>query len=130
LSAARGFVAARGSRSVERAMPGVVDPTSRKHGNIAAIEPKQACLENVLAVIFIGLMELVFSAVGYATARMLLPALTFGRVTVEVPTPPVGFNWLGFRRLADGRLLCASDIAMWIGILFWTGVLVAIVALV
>jgi hypothetical protein len=87
--------------------------------------------ENVLAVIFIGLIELVFSAVGYATARMLLPALTFGRVTVEVvPTPDVGFNWLGFRRLADGRLLCASDIAMWIGVLFWTGVLVAIVALV
>jgi hypothetical protein len=73
--------------------------------------------------------DFVLYVVAYTTARILLPTLTFKKVKVDALSPgEAGFNWLGFKRLSDGVLLCDSNSAGWIGVLIW--VLVAIVALV
>jgi hypothetical protein len=66
------------------------------------------------------LVDLILDVVGYATARFLLPTLTFQKVRVDVlASREAGFNWLGFKRLPNGRLLCDADSAGWIGALFW-----------
>lgn len=63
--------------------------------------------------------DFIIDAVGYATARIMLPALTVNTVKVDVPSSgESGFNWLGFKHLPDGVLLCDSNSAGWIGALF------------
>jgi hypothetical protein len=75
--------------------------------------------------------DTVFYAVGHATARMLLPLLTAGKVKVDgLLHAETGFNWFGFKRLQDGVLLCDSLVAGWLGLAVWTFGLVAILALV
>jgi transposase len=37
------------------------------------------------------------------------------------------FNWLGFKRLPNGALLCDADSAGWIGALFWLLVLAGVI---
>lgn len=75
--------------------------------------------------------DFILDAVGYTTARILLPTLTFKKVKVDaLSSGEAGFNWLGFKRLSDGVLLCDSNSAGWIGALIWVLVLVVIVALV
>lgn len=77
------------------------------------------------------LFDTIFCAVGYATARILLPILTLGRVRVDALLhTETGFNWLGFKRLPDGILLCDSILAGWFGVFVWAFVLVGILALV
>jgi hypothetical protein len=77
------------------------------------------------------LADFILYAVGYTTSRLLLPALTFQKVKVEaLSSGQAGYNWLGFKRLSDGVLLCDSNSAGWIGALFWLTVLVVIVAFV
>ncbi|HEY0330476.1 MAG TPA: hypothetical protein VGC77_15435 [Rhodopseudomonas sp.] len=72
-------------------------------------------------------LDFLLDIIGYTTARMLLPVLTFGRIRVEaVESRDIGFNGLGFKRLPDGVLLCASDLAGWIGVLIWALLLVVI----
>jgi hypothetical protein len=81
--------------------------------------------------IVLFLFDTIFCAVGYATARLLLPVLTFGRVKVDALLhAETGFNWFGFKRLPDGVLLCDSIVAGWLGVLVWAFVLVAVLALV
>jgi hypothetical protein len=66
------------------------------------------------------LIDLILDTVGYTTSRLLLPILTSDRVRVDLlPSSETGFNWLGFKRLPDGGLLCDSNTAGWMGALFW-----------
>lgn len=72
-------------------------------------------------------VDFLLDIIGYGTARMLLPLLTFGRIRVEaVKSRDAGFNSLGFKRLPGGELLCASDLAGWVGVLIWALLLVVI----
>jgi hypothetical protein len=82
--------------------------------------------------IAIGLFgEIVFFGIGYTTARILLPTLTFGKVKVEALSfDETGFNWLGFKRRSDGVLLCDAYSAGWIGVLIWVLLVVLVVSLV
>ncbi len=74
--------------------------------------------------------DTIFYAVGHATARMLLPLLTSGKVKVDALLhAETGFNWFGFKRLPDGVLLCNSMVAVWFGVLVWAFAMVAIFAL-
>ena len=85
----------------------------------------------MIGSVAIAVFEIVLLAVGYATARIMLPTLTFNKVKVDALSPgEAGFNWLGFKRLPDGVLLCDSTTAGWIGVLIWFLVLVVVVALV
>jgi hypothetical protein len=57
-------------------------------------------------------LDFILDVVGYTTARLLLPTLTFQKVKVDVlSSKEVGFNWLGFKRLPNGELLCDADSA-------------------
>jgi hypothetical protein len=74
-------------------------------------------------------VEFILDVIGYTTSRLLLPMLTFQRVKVDgLSSGQTGYNWLGFKRLSDGVLLCDSTSAGWMGALFWVLVLVIIVA--
>jgi hypothetical protein len=65
-------------------------------------------------------LDFILDVVGYTTSRLLLPTLTFQKVKVDVlSSDEVGFNWLGFKRLPNGALLCDADSAGWIGALSW-----------
>ena len=49
-------------------------------------------------------LDFILDVVGYTTARLLLPTLTFQKVKVDaLSSDEVGFNWLGFKRLPNGR---------------------------
>jgi len=86
---------------------------------------------SVIGTVAIAVFEIVLLAFGYTTARILLPTLTFGKVKVDaLSSSEAGFNWLGFKRLADGVLLCDANSAGWIGVLIWVFVLVVVVSLV
>ena len=70
------------------------------------------------------ILDFILDVAGYATARLLLPILTFQKVKVDVlSSGEVGFNSLGFKRLSNGALLCDADTAGWIGALSWLVVL-------
>jgi hypothetical protein len=85
----------------------------------------------VIGSVVIVVFDFMLWAVGYTTARILLPTLTSKKVKVDTLSPgEAGFNWLGFKRLRDGVLLCDSNSAGWIGALVWVFVLVVVVAFV
>jgi hypothetical protein len=72
--------------------------------------------------------DFILDVVGYTTARLLLPTLTFQKVKVDaLSSNEIGFNWLGFKRLPNGALLCDADPAGWIGALFWLVVLAVVI---
>ncbi len=76
-------------------------------------------------------LELIFDWIGYRTARFLLPLLTFGRATVEdLTSNRAGFNWFGARHSEDGGHLISATIAGWVGVLFWTTVLIVAIAVI
>jgi hypothetical protein len=76
------------------------------------------------------LFDTIFCTVAYATARILLPFVTFGKVRVDAAVNgEAGFNWLGFKRLPDGVMLFDSVLAGWFGVFFWVFLLVGILAL-
>jgi hypothetical protein len=84
----------------------------------------------MISAVAIALFELVLLAVGYTTARIMLPTLTFNKIKVDaLSAGEACFNWLGFKRLSDGCLLCSSTSAGWIGVLIWFLVFVIVVAL-
>ena len=85
----------------------------------------------MIGTVAIAAFEFILLAVGYTTARILLPALTFEKVKVDALLPgEAGFNWLGFKRLPDGVLLCEATLAGWIGVLIWFLVLAVVASLV
>ena len=71
---------------------------------------------------------LFFEFIGCSIARVVIPALSFGRVYVHSPNvAQERFNWLGFRRDGAGRLIVARDVAGFIGFMIMVVVFLAIV---
>ncbi|ASR08881.1 hypothetical protein CHY08_18260 [Rhizobium leguminosarum bv. viciae] len=67
-------------------------------------------------------------AIGYSTARLVLPIITLGKVRVQsITSAERGFNWLGFKRNRDGSLICQGPMAGLIGLLLWTLAIIFIV---
>lgn len=67
--------------------------------------------------------------IGHATARLLIPAVSFGRVRVQPIMGKGGrFGWSGVRREPDGTYLVEAITAEWIGVFFWIAILIAVIA--
>ncbi|MEZ2130607.1 MULTISPECIES: hypothetical protein [unclassified Sinorhizobium] len=65
-------------------------------------------------------LDLILEMIGYTTARIVLPLVTFGKMRVErISSTEVGFSWFGFKRAPDGALLCQVSMAGWIGLIPW-----------
>lgn len=65
-------------------------------------------------------LDLILEMIGYTTARIVLPLVSFGNVHVErLSSTETGFNWFGFKRVPDGALLCQASMAGWIGLIPW-----------
>lgn len=63
---------------------------------------------------------LVIDGLGYLTARLLFPLISFGWVKVDgAPHGTVSHNWFGFRRAADGAVLLQSCTASMLGLFSW-----------
>lgn len=74
--------------------------------------------------------SILLDALGYTTARLLVPILTFGRVRVQaLRAEPRRHNWFGFARAADGSCQLEATMAGWYGLVFWLGALVVVLAL-
>ena len=59
-----------------------------------------------------AILDFIVDVVGYTTSCVLLPILSFQKVQVDsLVEERGGFNWLGFKRLADGSLLCDATSA-------------------
>ena len=69
-------------------------------------------------------ISIAYEIIGYWTARMILPIISFGRVTVQtMSSNEKGFNTLGLKRKPDGRYLLEDTMAGWVGCGFWLIVL-------
>lgn len=80
------------------------------------------------------IIDIIIEIIGYNTARLLLPAISFGKWRVQGiclrddrESLPIknSFNWAGIRSMDNGNIEVESTIAGWIGAIFWT-VLLAI----
>ncbi|THV19760.1 hypothetical protein [Peteryoungia ipomoeae] len=77
------------------------------------------------------IIDFIFEVIGYTTAKLVLPLITFGKVRVQsISSTERGFNWLGFKRATDGSLICQAPMAGWIGLVPWLLVAVFIVTVV
>ncbi|WP_455873403.1 hypothetical protein [Rhizobium yanglingense] len=66
------------------------------------------------------IIDFILDVMGYTTARLTLPLVTFGKVQVEpISSTETGFNWWGFKRTTDGVLLCQAPMAGWLGLIPW-----------
>ncbi|WP_377829719.1 hypothetical protein ACFKHW_09465 [Bradyrhizobium lupini] len=71
---------------------------------------------------------LFFEFIGCSISRIAIPALSFGKAYVgPLNAPPAAFNWLGYRRDEDGRMVIARDVAGFIGFMIMTVVFLAVV---
>lgn len=75
----------------------------------------------LMSFIFGTLIEAVFwvliEVVGYTTARLMLPLLSFGRLYVEPPeSSEKGFNAFGYRRDESGRIEVEQAVAGGLGL--------------
>jgi hypothetical protein len=69
--------------------------------------------------------EIILDMLGHGTARVLVPALTFGAVSVEpISGEPLRHNWFGIGRRADGSLQLEATMASWLGVLVWCFILI------
>ena len=70
-------------------------------------------------------IQLFVDVIGYATARLLIPALSFGMLRVESRADKLAKDkWLPFSRRADGRIVVGADPASLIGLIM----LIALIA--
>lgn len=77
------------------------------------------------------MFQFIGDVIGHATARLLIPPLSFGRVRVQPILDKGGrFGWSGVRREPDGTYLVEAITAEWIGLFFWIAVLIAVIAVV
>lgn len=77
------------------------------------------------------MFDVISEIVGYTTARILLPNLSFGKLRVqEIASSEGGFNWFGFRRNSDGTILVESTMAGWLGLFVWIAALVLLTVMV
>ncbi|MGH0218406.1 hypothetical protein NKY66_31730 [Sinorhizobium meliloti] len=76
------------------------------------------------------IIDFILEVIGYTTARFVLPLITLGKVRVQsLSSTETGFNWLGFKRVPDGSLICQAPMAGWIGLIPWVLVVVLIVTI-
>ncbi|MDE4601645.1 hypothetical protein [Sinorhizobium meliloti] len=76
------------------------------------------------------IIDFILEVIGYTTARHVLPLITLGKVRVQsVSSTEAGFNWLGFKRVPDGSLICQSPMAGWLGLIPWVLVVALIVTI-
>ncbi|OHV81963.1 hypothetical protein LCM4579_18445 [Ensifer sp. LCM 4579] len=76
------------------------------------------------------IIDFILEVIGYTTARLVLPLITLGKVRVQsVSSTETGFNWLGFKRVPDGSLICQSPMAGWIGLIPWVVLVVLILTI-
>ncbi|WBL75674.1 hypothetical protein I3J27_21825 [Bradyrhizobium xenonodulans] len=90
---------------------------------------------SVLELVVWLLWWVVFDAlptIFYFTALALLFAVTFGKVTVEVPKGMTGIGWTGFlqiTRCGEGRVILSPALGVIVGFVVWTiivsGVIIA-----
>jgi hypothetical protein len=72
----------------------------------------------------------ILEIIGYTTARITLPIITFGNVRVQrVSSKDTDFNWAGFKRHESGGFLLQAPMAGWIGLIPWTALFVALFAI-
>jgi hypothetical protein len=75
------------------------------------------------------IIDFVQEVIGYTTARILLPIISFGNVRVQkLTSDETGFNWAGFKREPNGGFVCQTPMAGWIGLVPWAFLLIAIFA--
>ncbi len=73
--------------------------------------------------------SILLDALGYTTARLLVPLLTLGRVRVQpLRAGPQRHNWFGFARGADGSCQLEATMAGWYGLFFWGAMVIAALA--
>ena len=73
--------------------------------------------------------SILLDALGYATARLLVPLLTIGLVRVQgLRAEPQPHNWFGLARNPDGSWQLAAAMAGWYGLFFWIAMAVAVLA--
>ncbi|NOQ94294.1 MAG: hypothetical protein GQ547_06630 [Methylophaga sp.] len=79
--------------------------------------PVEAIAEFFLRPIF----EVILQLIGYFTARILFPLISFGLVTVAPSAKGVNVypKWHGFNRSSNGNLVLHEEMGALIGILFW-----------
>lgn len=63
------------------------------------------------------IFDMLIGMVGYTTARLTLPLLSFGRMYVEpIESTHMGFNVLGYRRDESGRIEIEQTVAGGVGV--------------
>ena len=67
--------------------------------------------------------------VGFYTAKVLLPVISFGMIRTDHGFDDRKFGWFQFWRRDANRIVVHSNVAAAIGVFFWIAVLVALVAL-
>ena len=73
---------------------------------------------------------ILLDVLGYTTARLLVPIVTFGRVRVQaLRTEAQRPNWFGFSRAADSSCQLEATMAGWYGLFFWIAVSIVVLAL-
>lgn len=77
------------------------------------------------------IIDFILEVIGYTTARIALPVITFGKVRVEtISSSEPGFGWLGLKRGSDGVYLCQAPMAGWIGLIPWVLGIALIIAVI
>lgn len=81
-----------------------------------------------------GLIDMIggilLDVLGYTTARLLVPIVTFGSVRVQaLRAEPQRSNWFGFSRAADGSCQIEATMAGWYGLFFWVAMAIVVLAL-
>ena len=65
--------------------------------------------------------------VGYTTARILFPILTFGKIRVQpASSDEQGFSWFGLKRVPGQGLMCHTNVAGCLGLIPWIAIIVAV----
>ncbi len=73
--------------------------------------------------------DVLLEAVGYSTARILLPIVSFGYISAEpISSEEKRYNWLGFKSSKDSRYLCDATMAGWLGLIPWVVLIVVLFA--
>ena len=69
------------------------------------------------------LFDFLIDVIGYTTARLVLPLLSFGWVYAEpLTSPPKRFGALGYRRDEGGRIELAGTVAGFVGFIIFLAV--------
>jgi hypothetical protein len=77
------------------------------------------------------ILDTLIEIVGYTTARLLLPLLSFRKVYVQpIKSTERGFNALGFRFDENKKIEVEATTAGWIGFFLWIAVTILVIHIV